>query len=188
VIIDEPCLVLNSHWEPITFTTIRTAIEDLTRDMACVIHPVTFEPLSIAEWIERAPKDSRFIKTSGRPVPAPEVIVLKHYGARPPAKVGFNRQNLFKRDEHSCQYCGVELPGSKLQVEHVLPRSKGGPTTWTNCVAACDSCNSRKANQTPRQAGMKLRKKPAAPRWKPGLRIPRGAARPIWGQFVRQGA
>jgi len=188
VIIDEPALVLNSNWEATTFLPIGTCIATLMRDMACVIHPETFEPLTFEEWLERAPENSRLIKTSGKPVPAPDVIVLKKYGARPPMKVGFNRQNLFKRDEHSCQYCGAELPGSKLQIEHVLPRSKGGPTTWTNCVAACDSCNSRKADMTPKQAGMKLRKKPAAPRWKPGLRVPRGAVRPIWAQFVRQGA
>lgn len=182
-IVDQPCLVLNSAWQATTFLPIGTVIATLLRDMACVIHPETYEPLTFKEWLVRAPMDSRFIKTSGRPVPAPEIIVLKKYGQRPPQKVGFNRQNLFRRDEHSCQYCGVELPGSKLQIEHVTPRSKGGPTTWENCVAACDDCNSRKADRTPRQAGMKLRKKPSVPRWKPGLRVPRGARRPVWARF-----
>ena len=153
-----------------------------------MVHPETFEPLSFEAWMERAPEDSRLIKTSNRPVPAPDVVVLKQYGARPPMKVGFNRQNLFKRDDHECQYCGVGLPGSKLQIEHVLPRSRGGPTNWENCVAACDDCNSRKADKTPRQTGMGLRKKPAVPSWKPGLRIPRGAVRTAWQPFLRQGA
>jgi 5-methylcytosine-specific restriction endonuclease McrA len=85
---------------------------------------------------------------------------------------------------HNCQYCGTGLPGSKLQVEHVLPRSKGGATTWENCVAACDDCNSRKADRTPREAGMKLRKKPTVPRWKPGLQIPQGAVRAAWEPFL----
>lgn len=184
MIVDQPALVLNSNWQPTTFLPIGTVIATLLRDMACVIHPVTYEPLTFAEWMERAPEDSRLIKTSGKPVPAPDVVVLKQYGARPPMKVGFNRANLFKRDEHACQYCGVELPGSKLQIEHVMPRSRGGPTTWENCVASCDDCNSRKANKTPREAGMKLRTKPAAPRWKPGLRIPRGSVRPNWAPFL----
>jgi hypothetical protein len=188
VIIHQPCLVLNSGWVPTTFLPIGTVIATLLRDMACVIHPVTFEPLTFEEWMERAPEDSRFIKTAGRPVPAPDVVVLKEYGARPPMKVGFNRTNLFKRDEHECQYCGIELPGSKLQIEHVLPRSKGGPTTWENTVAACNSCNSRKADRTPAQAGMRLRKTPRAPTWKPGLKIPSGEIRPIWMQFMKQGA
>jgi len=187
VIVNEPCLVLNRAWQPIKFLPIGVCIATLLRDMACVIHPETYEPLSFEEWMTRAPEDSRFIKTSNRPVPAPDVIVLKKYGAQPPMKIGFNRQNLFKRDEHSCQYCGVDLPGSELQIEHIMPRSRGGPTTWENTVAACGDCNSRKADKTPREAGMKLRSKPAAPRWKPGLRIPQGEVRPLWRKLLKQG-
>lgn len=188
MIVDQPCLVLNNNWQPVTFLPIGTAIATLLRDMAAVIHPETFEPLSFDEWMERAPEDSRFIRTSSRPVPAPDVIVLKKYGQKPPMKVGFNRQNLFKRDQHTCQYCGEGLPQSELQIEHVLPRSRGGSTTWENCVAACDECNSRKADKTPEEARMRLRKQPTAPRWKPTIRPPRGEVRPIWMQFLRQGA
>lgn len=187
-IVDLPCLVLNSAWQPTTFLPIGTVIATLLRDMACVIHPETFEPLTFEQWMERAPDDSRFIKTSGQPVPAPDVVVLKRYGARPPMKVGFNRLNLFRRDEHQCQYCGVELPNSKLQVEHVIPKSRKGPTSWENCVAACDDCNSRKRNRTPSEAGMRLKKTPTVPKWKPGLRIPQGTARDAWTPFLRQGA
>ena len=190
LIVDQPCLVLNSSWQPTTFLPIGVCIATLLRDMASVIHPETYEPLTFEQWIERTdlPEVTRMIKTAGRPVPAPDVIVLKKYGARPPMKVGFNRQNLFKRDVYTCQYCGVNLPGSKLQVEHVLPRSRGGPTTWENTVAACDSCNSRKADKTPAEAGMRLRSKPAAPSWKPGIRVPQGEVRPLWVKLLKQGA
>lgn len=188
MIVHEPCLVLNSSWQAATFLPIGTAIEFLLRDRAAVIHPETFEPLSFEEWMERAPTDSRFIKTSGTPVPAPDVVVLKKYGKMPPQKVGFNRSNLFKRDEHSCQYCGVGLPPSKLQIEHIMPRSRGGPTSWENTVAACNDCNSRKADKTPVEAGMRLRKQPTTPSWKPGIRIPQGEEREAWAPFLRQGA
>lgn len=188
MLIHEPALVLNFNWQPVNFLPIGTCIATLLRDMAAVVHPETFEPLSFEQWMERAPADSRMIKTTGRHVPAPDVIVLKKFGSLPPRRVGFNRQNLFIRDEHSCQYCGDELPGSKLQVEHVLPRSRGGPTSWENTVAACADCNSRKADKTPAEAKMKLRKQPTAPRWKPAIRPPRGEVRPMWKQFLRQGA
>lgn len=188
MLVDQPCLVLNSSWQPVTFLPIGTVIATLLRDQAAVIHPVTFEPLTFEEWMERAPEDSRFIRTSSRPVPAPDVCVLKKYGQKPPMKVGFNRENLFRRDDRTCQYCGVTLPVVKLQVEHVVPRSKGGPTTWENCVAACNACNSQKADKTPSEAKMKLRKQPTAPRWKSSIRPPRGVVRPIWMQFLRQGA
>jgi len=187
-IVDQPCLVLNSAWQPIGFQPISVCISTILREMGCVIHPETYEPLTFDEWMERAPDDSRWIPTANRPVAAPDVIVLTQYGKKPPMKIGFNRQNLFKRDQHTCQYCGVGLPGSELQIEHIMPRSRGGPTTWENTVAACDSCNSQKADKTPSEAGMRLRKKPAAPSWKPGIRVPQGEVRPLWLKLLKQGA
>jgi len=184
MLVDQPALVLNSNWQPTTFLPIGTCIATLMRDMGCVIHPETYEPLTFEEWLERAPDDSRFIKTASTPIPAPDVIVLKKYGARPPVKIGFNRQNLFRRDRYECQYCGAGLPAPKLQVEHIVPRSKGGPTTWENCVAACDDCNSRKADRLPSEAGMSLKRKPKAPSWKPKVTPPRGFMRPVWAQFL----
>ncbi|MGD9728542.1 MAG: HNH endonuclease [Nitrospira sp.] len=188
MIVDEPCLVLNSAWQPIRFMPIGICITTMLREMACAIHPETFEPLKFEAWMDRAPDTQRMIPTAGRPVPAPDVIVLTEYGKVPPMKVGFNRQNLFRRDQHTCQYCGVQLPGHKLQVEHVFPRSRGGPTTWENTVAACDGCNSRKADRTPTEAGMTLMKRPHPPRWEPGLHIPQTEVRPLWNQFLKQGA
>ena len=187
-LVDQPCLILNSAWQPTTFLPIGTVISALLRDQACVIHPETFEPLTFEQWLERAPEGQRMIPTSGRPVPAPDVVVLKKYGKKPPRKVGFNRTSLFRRDEHTCQYCGVRLPAVKLQVEHVIPRSRKGPTTWENTVAACNACNSHKADRTPAEAGMKLKKRPTVPSWTPGIQIPQGTVRPLWAQFLKQGA
>jgi len=188
MIVNDPALVLNSAWQPIGFQPIGVCIATMLRGMGCVIHPETYEPLTFDEWMERAPADSRFIRTANLPVPAPDVIVLTQYGKKPPMKIGFNRQNLFRRDEHECQYCGVELPSSKLQIEHIVPRSRNGPTTWENTVAACNDCNSTKADRTPREAGMSLRSKPAAPSWKPGIRIPQGEVRPLWVALLKQRA
>ena len=187
MIVDEPCLVLNSAWKPIKFLPIGTCISTMLRGMGCAIHPETFEPMNFETWMERAPEGQRMIRTSGRPVPAPDVIVLTRYKKVPPLKVGFNRQNLFRRDENNCQYCGVNLPGAKLQVEHVFPRSRGGPTTWTNTVAACSRCNGEKRDRTPKEAGMTLIRKPLPPSWTPGLKVPQGDTRPLWNQFLKQG-
>jgi len=83
----------------------------------------------------------------------PSVIALKEYvpQMRNPA---FTRFNVFLRDRFSCQYCGTGLPASELTFDHVIPRSKGGRTTWTNVVAACSPCNLRKANKLPNQCNM----------------------------------
>lgn len=184
VVVDEFCLVLNGSWHPIGFTRISNAICAMMRDMAFAVHPETYEPLGFSEWVDRAPFSARLIKTSSRPIPAPDVVVLRNYSARPPTTIGFNRQNLLKRDEHTCQYCGAELPAPKLQVEHVLPRSRGGQTTWTNTVAACKRCNNKKADRTPQEAGMTLRRKPFVPKWKPRMAIPHGDLRDSWVPFL----
>jgi len=84
----------------------------------------------------------------------------------------------------NCQYCGADLFREKITVEHILPRSRGGPTSWENCVAACESCNSRKADQTPQEAGMRLRTVPKVPAWRTRLRAPRGVVRPSWEPFL----
>ena len=184
-ILNEPCLVLNRNWQPVTFLPVQTAIVTVMRDMASVLDPQDYLLLSFEEWIDLDRESERMIRTPNGAIPAPEVVVLKQYGERPPRRVVFNRPNLYRRDEYQCQYCGQPLSERKLTIEHVLPRSRGGPTSWDNCVAACADCNSRKADMTPQEAGMKLKTKPRQPEWKPTLAIPRGASlRDSWVPFL----
>lgn len=184
-VLNEPCLVLNRNWQPVTFLPVQTAIVNAMRDMASVLDTENYLLVSFDEWAASGYQSDRMIRTPNLQIPAPEVIVLKKYGERPPRKVTFTRSNLHRRDEWTCQYCGDALPERKLQIEHILPRSRGGPTSWENCVSACESCNSRKADQTPTEAGMKLRTTPAKPAWKLTLAIPRGQKlRPSWEPFI----
>lgn len=184
-VLNENVLVLNRRWQAIGFTKVSTAIANVTRDMASILDVRHYLLLTFEEWaISDHPEDSRWIKTSSSRVAAPEVIVLKKYGERPPRNVNFNRDTLWKRDEFTCQYCGDQLPARQLQIEHVMPRSRGGQTDFLNCVAACAACNARKADKTPEEAGMPLKKKPARPSWKPELKIPRETLRPAWAAFL----
>jgi 5-methylcytosine-specific restriction endonuclease McrA len=185
-VLNEPCLVLNRNWQPVTFLPVQTAIVNVMRDMASILDPVDYLLLTFEEWVAMKPETDRWIRTPSQSIPAPEVVVLKKYGERPPRKVVFNRPNLARRDEFTCQYCGAELGERDLTIEHVLPRSRGGPTSWENCVAACEDCNARKADRTPREAGMKLRSTPVRPAWKPRLAIPRGVTRPSWEPFLAE--
>jgi 5-methylcytosine-specific restriction endonuclease McrA len=182
-VLQEPCLILNRNWQPITFLPVQTAIVNVMRDMASVLDVQDYLLLTFEEWIALDRESDRIIRTAHSRIPAPEVIVLKQYGERPPRKVVFNRPNLGKRDSFTCQYCGVTLAADDLTVEHVLPRSRGGPTSWENCVAACESCNSRKADQTPQEAGMRLHTVPKRPAWRSRLRAP-GTIRPSWQPFL----
>jgi 5-methylcytosine-specific restriction endonuclease McrA len=81
------------------------------------------------------------------------------------------------------------MPDVKLTIEHIMPQSRGGPTSWENCVAACEDCNTRKADMTPNEAGMKLRTKPQKPTWTPRLRLPHGKViRESWKPFLEKEA
>jgi 5-methylcytosine-specific restriction endonuclease McrA len=113
------------------------------------------------------------------------VVTLTRYDRSRSFLVTFNRRNLFKRDHSTCQYCGVQPGTAELTIDHILPRSQGGTSSWENCVLACVPCNARKANRTPVQAGMKLRKPAVRPTWKPmyashGIRIE------SWSKFLSE--
>ncbi len=188
-VLDDPCLILNRNWQPVTFVPVQTAIVNVMRDMASVLDVQDYLLLTFEEWAELGRKSDRVIHTPNMVIAAPEVVVCKKYGERPPRRVVFNRPNLYRRDQFTCQYCGVQLPASDLQMEHVFPRSRGGPTSWENCVAACDSCNSRKADKTPDEAGMRLKSEPVKPEWTPKLAIPKGKPmRASWEPFLRKEA
>ncbi len=182
--IDEHCLALNKNWQPVAFYQLSTAIANVMRDMARIMDPETFMLLTFEEWVAEERKVERRIKTASGYIPAPEVIVLSNYAQMPPMKVGFNGPNLWKRDQFTCQFCGDQFTGRSLTIDHVLPRSRGGGTSWENCVAACSPCNSRKADRTPGEARMRLLKQPAVPTWKAGVRIPQGAAPASWATFL----
>ena len=95
--------------------------------------------------------------------PAPAVVSLKHVTKNLPRRIRFSRQHIYARDNKTCQYCGEKFPLNKLTLDHVIPKSAGGRTSWTNIVAACIDCNTTKADMTPQQAGMKLLSKPIYP-------------------------
>jgi 5-methylcytosine-specific restriction endonuclease McrA len=102
-------------------------------------------------------------------VQVPRVIRLLGYDRVPCSTVKFSRRNVFLRDEHRCQYCQKHFGTSNLSLDHVVPRSRGGRTSWSNIVCACLKCNVRKGGRTPREAGMRLLQKPIRPKRSPML-------------------
>jgi 5-methylcytosine-specific restriction endonuclease McrA len=116
----------------------------------------------------------------------PKIVVLTIYDRLPRLEVRFSRRNVFLRDKFTCQYCEQVLPETQLNLDHVMPRDKGGRTTWENIVTSCFRCNTRKANKLPHEVGMQLRSKPVAPRWRPlfGLQE-NGLADESWSHFIQ---
>jgi 5-methylcytosine-specific restriction endonuclease McrA len=105
---------------------------------------------------------------------APRVIRLLEFDRSPRQTLRFNRRNLFARDGHNCQYCGKNFPTQQLSLDHVVPRSRGGKTTWENVVSACVDCNTRKGSRTPTEARMKLIRRPVKPKYSPILAMKLG--------------
>lgn len=95
----------------------------------------------------------------------PAVIVLKDYIRKDFTSYSCNRKNVIWRDKYICQYCGNKFQYHELTMDHVVPKSRGGEKSWTNIVACCKRCNSKKGNKTPKEAKMPLIKKPTIPRW-----------------------
>lgn len=164
------CLVLNKNWRPICTTTLEEAISKVFssyRDgtpKARIIDPESYETFTWADWAKLIPAvDEEKISTANMSFKIPEVILLSKYEKMPSPKSHFSRRTLYKRDNMQCQYCGCKPGSEELTIEHVVPRSKGGLTTWENCVLACVPCNRKKADKTPAQAGMKLLREPKKP-------------------------
>ncbi len=172
--LNQRVLVLNRLWQAVNIIGVKRAFGLLMMDHAQVVHADddAIEVLNAEGWIAHSlahpPTDDRdCIHTVRMRLRLPSVILLRYYDRVPAKEVKFNRQNLFERDGHCCQYCGKVYTVKELNLDHVIPRMNGGRTSWENVVTSCVRCNSRKANRMPHQAGMHLLKKPTKPKWRP---------------------
>lgn len=126
-----------------------------------------------------------WIRSINYDIQIPRVIRLLNYDRVPKNVVKFSRRNIFLRDEHCCQYCGNRFGTSALSLDHVIPRSRGGPTNWENIVAACLRCNVRKGGRTPQEAGMRLSRRPIKPKNNPMLAFQRRHEKyEVWNRFL----
>ncbi|EMR04129.1 HNH endonuclease [Cesiribacter andamanensis] len=158
-------LVLNFDYSPITVCTVQRAFLLVFGEKA--------------EMLERL--NGHVLRSVSKTFPAPAVIRLSRYVRVPYQGVMLSRQNVFRRDGHQCQYCGS---GKDLTLDHVIPRSKNGKSTWTNLVTACKRCNTRKGDYTPEAAGLKLRKTPEKPSYLHFLRDHSGLMVEEWRPFL----
>jgi 5-methylcytosine-specific restriction endonuclease McrA len=183
-VLERPTLILNRNWQPIHVSTVARSLVMLWNDAARVVEPGEYRLYAWDEWLRlEPPPGAPCIRSARARLRVPEVVCLSRFDRLPSTAVTFSRRNVAKRDHLTCQYCGAQPGWEAITVDHVLPRSRGGASTWTNCVAACVDCNARKADRTPEQAGMRLKRKPARPEWKP-LYAARAARVESWSRFL----
>ena len=169
-------LVLNRHYTAIRVITARRAFGLLFKNFAEAIDGVgePFGNYDFPTWLmlsnerySRPVDHEQFVATPSRAVMVPRIIRLMSYEKVPRREVRFNRKNILARDEHRCQYCGRKYGTSHLSIDHVIPKSRGGKSTWLNVVAACHACNTRKGGRLPTEASMKLLRPPFVPKRNP---------------------
>ena len=166
--INRPTLVLNRNWQPVNVASVARALTMLWNETARVVDPADYQTYDWQDWMKLRPADGElFIQAVRFRLRVPEVVTLTGYDEMPAAAVTFSRRNIHKRDHYTCQYCSVQPGSEELTIDHVQPRSRGGTSTWENCVLACLECNKRKADRTPTEAHMPLRKTPVRPTWRP---------------------
>jgi 5-methylcytosine-specific restriction endonuclease McrA len=163
-------LVLNSLFQAVQVTGVRRAFRLFYAGRARAVAP-DFSSYDFENWCDLPPMaDDEVIHTPTRAIRIPKVIQLIHYDRLPSREVRFTRRNIFYRDRNRCQYCGGSFRQKDLNLDHVVPLSRGGKSTWDNVVCACIPCNTRKGDRTPPEAGMRLIRRPKKPAGHPMLR------------------
>jgi len=174
--LDRQVLVLNRLWQAINVCSVRRAFTLLCQGHAQVVNAdgqnnfFTHDFESWHELSQREP-EAEMVSTISFKIRVPRVIVLMLFDRMPKKEVKFTRHNIFERDKNTCQYCGKVFDRRDLNLDHVIPRDKGGQTTWENIVCSCIPCNTKKGNRLAHQAHMQLIKKPVRPKWRPFVHI-----------------
>lgn len=165
-------LVLNKFYQPVNVISIKSALKKVIKGIAEIVtvEDESYYNYDFTSWTEFSQLKSElnidneydeFILGSFL---VPRVIRSLTYSGVPKKHVKLNRRNIYQRDGNICQYCGNSFPTDKLSIDHIIPRSQGGKTTWNNVACACKKCNSKKGGKTPKEAHMHLIRKPFEPK------------------------
>jgi len=184
-VLDSGVLVLNRLFQAIQITSVRKGFCLLYKGYAKAVEP-DYSTYGWDDWkdIPVQPAEE-CLHTPGLRIKIPRVLLLLHFDRLPPHEVRFTRKNIYLRDRSRCQYCGRHFTTRDLNLDHVVPLSRGGRSTWDNVVCCCVECNARKGSHLPAEAGLTLLKPPVKPNWHPLVRISFNApAYETWRNFL----
>ncbi|MCD8482511.1 MAG: HNH endonuclease [Verrucomicrobia bacterium] len=186
-------LVLNRNWQAVNIIGVKRAFSLLWQEHAKVINTFddTLAAVSASEWLEFSRSrqffaNAEYVRTIRMNILLPKVMLLNEFDRLPVAEVKFNRQSVFERDNFTCQYSGKVCRPKDLTLDHVIPRERGGKTTWENIVTCSREVNARKANRLPHEAGLTLLRRPKKPNWRPFVCVAAGSdIDPTWISFLQ---
>jgi 5-methylcytosine-specific restriction endonuclease McrA len=153
-------LVLNKNWQAINISTPADALSMMYSNTATGLDirgKDDMVPLTWKQWVDLScSEDDHFVKTIQGNVKIPKIIILCRYDKVPKKRPKITRKGIWIRDQGICQYTGKKINPNEGNIDHVIPKSRGGATDWTNCVLAHKKVNAKKADRTPEEAGLKL--------------------------------
>jgi 5-methylcytosine-specific restriction endonuclease McrA len=178
-------LVLNRLFQAVHVTTVRKAVTLMYKGHAKAV----LEDYSTYDWEEwcDVPLEAQeeCLTTPSLRLAVPRVVQLLDFDRVPYHEVKLTRKNVFTRDGNRCQYCGRRCATRELNLDHVIPRSRGGKSVWENVVCCCVSCNGKKGNRLAEELGMRLVRAPRRPRWNPIFRVVvSGGGHELWKSFL----
>lgn len=161
-------LVLNKNWQAIAIKSPADTFSMLITEAATGLNiqdTYNMTPLKWNDWIKLPITESDdYVQTVNMKIKIPRVIILSRYDKVPKKRPKFSQKNIWVRDDYTCQYTGKKLKPNEGNIDHIIPRSRGGANNWDNCVLTSKSINAKKADSTPEEAGLKLIRQPKAPR------------------------
>lgn len=167
VVLNTKVLMLNRSYLPIHVTSVRRAFSLLYQGLARAVNE-QYQTFDFESWGDLSVSvHEESIGAVNRAIKVPRVILLVSYDRIPKRQVRFSRFNIYARDNCTCQYCGKRFPRQDLNLDHVIPRSRGGTSTWENVVCSCQTCNRKKGGHTPQEAKISLLRNPFKPKWTP---------------------
>lgn len=174
-------LVLNRNFYAVHITNWQRALSLVYLNHASVVDQ-EYKTYSFEDWraMSQLVHDhpSGYVRTANFKIAIPEVIALKIYDQLPEMDVKFTRRNIYEHYHYRCCYCGKKFATQELNLEHIIPRSRGGKTDWQNIITSCIPCNLRKGDRLPEEADMKLLLVPSKPKW-------RGPTSLVWRSHVK---
>jgi 5-methylcytosine-specific restriction endonuclease McrA len=182
-------LVLNKNWQAINVKTPQDAFCMIATGAATgldIDSSGNMTPITWQKWIELEVREGdNYIKTVKGHIRIPTVIILCKFNQVPKRRPKFSSKAIWERDKGICQYTGKKLKPGEGNIDHVIPKQKGGQTSWTNCVLSCTKVNAKKGNKTPEEMGLKLLREPFTPKELPStLYIKNHYSIPEWDYFL----